>query len=69
MTTAPLPTVDPREVGDDLLLDVRGAQQAGLRAVWLNRSGSCAHLELGVAPDAICADFDHLLEWLERTHA
>lgn len=29
--TAPLPTVDPREVGDDLLLDVRedGEWQAG----------------------------------------
>ena len=56
-------------VGDDLLLDVRGAQQAGLRAVWLNRSGSSAHLELGVAPDAICTDFDQLLDWLERAHA
>ena len=56
-------------VGDDLLLDVRGAQQAGLRAVWLNRSGSSAHLELGVVPDAICTDFDQLLDWLERAHA
>jgi HAD superfamily hydrolase (TIGR01549 family) len=56
-------------VGDDVLLDVRGAQQAGLRAVWLNRTGSSVHLEHGVAPDAICADFGELLDWLERAHA
>ena len=55
-------------VGDDVLLDVRGAQQAGLRAVWLNRTGSSVHLEHGVAPDAICADFGELLDWLERAH-
>lgn len=55
-------------VGDDVLLDVRGAQQAGLRAVWLNRTGSSGHLEHGVAPDAICADFGELLDWLERAH-
>ena len=53
-------------VGDDLLLDVRGAQQAGLRAVWLNRTGSTRHLELNVAPDAICANFDELLAWIEQ---
>ncbi|WP_426189845.1 HAD family hydrolase [Massilia sp. DWR3-1-1] len=56
-------------VGDDVLLDVRGAQQAGLRAVWLNRTGSARHLEHGVTPDAICADFDQLLDWLENNHA
>jgi HAD superfamily hydrolase (TIGR01549 family) len=56
-------------VGDDVLLDVRGAQQAGLRAVWLNRTGSSRHLEHGVAPDAICADFGELLDWLQREHA
>jgi HAD superfamily hydrolase (TIGR01509 family) len=55
-------------VGDDVLLDVRGAQQAGLRAVWLNRTGSSKHVEHGVAPDAICADFDELLDWLAREH-
>jgi HAD superfamily hydrolase (TIGR01549 family) len=56
-------------VGDDVLLDVRGAQQAGLRAVWLNRTGSTRHLEHGVVPDAICADFGELLDWLRRAHA
>jgi putative hydrolase of the HAD superfamily len=56
-------------VGDDVLLDVRGAQQAGLRAVWLNRTASRKHLEHAVVPDAICADFDELLDWLRREHA
>ncbi|MES3022562.1 MAG: HAD family hydrolase [Pseudomonadota bacterium] len=53
-------------VGDDLLLDVQGAQRAGLRAVWLNRSADTSHLDHGVLPDAICADFHQLLAWLER---
>lgn len=53
-------------VGDDLRLDVQGAQQAGLKAVWMNRSGSDAHLQAGIAPDAICASFDQLLDWLEH---
>jgi FMN hydrolase / 5-amino-6-(5-phospho-D-ribitylamino)uracil phosphatase len=56
-------------VGDDIVLDVRGAQQAGLRAVWLKRGASLAHLEHGVVPDAICTDLGHLLAWLEETHA
>ena len=56
-------------VGDDVLLDVRAAQQAGLRAVWLNRTASTSHLEHGVVPDAICANFDQLLDWLAREHA
>ena len=53
-------------VGDDLQLDVVAAQAAGLRAVWMNRAGSDAHLAAGVVPDAICADFDALLRWLEQ---
>lgn len=59
--------VAPQEavyVGDDLRLDVEGAQKAGMRAVWMNRSGSTAHLEAGIAPDAICASFDELWDWL-----
>jgi HAD superfamily hydrolase (TIGR01549 family) len=56
-------------VGDDILLDVQGAQRAGLRAVWLNRTGSTRHLEHGVVPDAICRDFSELLEWLRRQRA
>ena len=55
-------------VGDDVLLDVQGAQRAGLRAVWLNRTASTRHLEHGVVPDAICRNFDELLDWLKREH-
>ncbi|MBA5607201.1 HAD family hydrolase [Duganella sp. FT3S] len=53
-------------VGDDLKLDVIGAQQAGLRAVWLNRHGGNDHEELGVAPDAICATLAELETWLHQ---
>jgi HAD superfamily hydrolase (TIGR01549 family) len=52
-------------VGDDLQLDVVGAQNAGMRALWLNRGGGDAHLAAGVRPDAICATFDELLRWLD----
>ena len=55
-------------VGDDVLLDVRGAQRAGLRAVWMNRTGSTKHMEHEVVPDAIVSDFDELLDWLTREH-
>jgi HAD superfamily hydrolase (TIGR01549 family) len=53
-------------VGDDILLDVQGAQRAGLRAVWLNRTSSTRHLEHGVVPDAICRDMRELLDWLRQ---
>jgi putative hydrolase of the HAD superfamily len=64
--------VDPEDavyVGDDVLLDVQGAQRAGMRAVWMNRTGSSKHLEHDVVPDAIVADFHELIEWLQREHA
>jgi putative hydrolase of the HAD superfamily len=55
-------------VGDDVLLDVQGAQRAGLRAVWMNRTDSQAHLEHEVLPDGIVRDFDELIAWLQREH-
>jgi FMN hydrolase / 5-amino-6-(5-phospho-D-ribitylamino)uracil phosphatase len=51
-------------VGDDIVLDVQGAQRAGMRAVWMNRTGSAAHLAHGVVPDATVANFGQLLDWL-----
>jgi 2-haloalkanoic acid dehalogenase type II len=52
-------------VGDDLALDVAGAQAAGMRAVWMNRHGGA--LPDGAAvPDAVCATLDELLAWLEQ---
>ena len=56
-------------VGDDVLLDVQGAQAVGMRGVWMNRNGSSKHLEHGVEPDAIVGNFDELLDWLKREHA
>lgn len=51
-------------VGDDPLLDVDGAQRAGLRAVWINRAERVLPPE--VAPDAVCASFDALETWLAQ---
>lgn len=49
-------------VGDDPILDVQGAQNAGLRGVWINRferslPGQCR-------PDAICTTLHELDRWL-----
>ena len=49
-------------VGDDLQLDVVGAQQAGLRAVWMNRFGRT--LPEHIQPDAVCTDLFELHSWL-----
>lgn len=54
-------------VGDDPLLDVEGAQRAGLRAVWINRSERV--LPEHVAPDAVCASLEELETWLAQQTA
>jgi HAD superfamily hydrolase (TIGR01549 family) len=51
-------------VGDDPMLDVAGAQSAGLRAVWMNRVDRVMPPE--VVPDAVCASFDELEAWLAQ---
>ncbi len=64
--------VAPQEavyVGDDLLLDVHGAQRAGLRAVWMNRLGKPNGLTHEVRPDGEVSSLDGLLAWLKREHA
>ncbi len=49
-------------VGDDPLLDVGGAREAGLRTAWLNRSGAAwSH---GPSPDLTIADLDELAAWI-----
>ncbi len=52
-------------VGDDPLLDVQGAQRAGLAAVWMNRG---LHPGRGlpdeVRPDAICSDLHAVHAWI-----
>jgi hypothetical protein len=44
----------------------RAPSSAGLRAVWMNRTGQSKHLEHEVVPDAIVGNFDELLDWLKR---
>jgi len=62
--------VEPGEaayVGDDLLLDVAGAQAAGMRALWLRRDDAAgAEPDGQVRPDAICASFDEIVVWLDQ---
>jgi len=60
---------DALYVGDDLLLDVQGAQRAGLRAAWMNRGGKVNELAHEVVPDVEVSNLDGLLDWLEREHA
>lgn len=55
-------------VGDDLLLDVQGAQRAGLHAAWMNRTGKVNTLAGEVRPDVEVASLDALLDWLDRCH-
>lgn len=56
-------------VGDDLLLDVQGAQRAGLRAVWMNRTGKVNDLAHEVRPDGEVSSMDELIDWLKREYA
>lgn len=49
-------------VGDDLTLDVLGAQGAGLQGVWMNRFERA--LPPDIQPDAICRDLHELQAWL-----
>lgn len=61
-----LPPQQVLYVGDDLLLDVQGAQQAGLRAAWINRAGLLPDQALHgqVQPDAEFRDLHDLSRWL-----
>jgi 2-haloalkanoic acid dehalogenase type II len=60
-----LPPSQVAYIGDDLRLDVEGAQKAGLIGLWLNRQGmpkptEHAHIE----PDATLASLHELEQWL-----
>jgi HAD superfamily hydrolase (TIGR01549 family) len=64
--------VAPRDtlyVGDDILIDVQGAQLAGLRACWINRNGSDAAARHGVTPDISCQDLTQLVQRLGQPAA
>jgi FMN hydrolase / 5-amino-6-(5-phospho-D-ribitylamino)uracil phosphatase len=52
-------------VGDDPVLDVEGAQKAGLRAAWVNRPELPQRTLPGhIRPDVICASLFELNQWL-----
>ncbi|RJG05176.1 HAD family hydrolase [Noviherbaspirillum cavernae] len=55
-------------VGDDPVLDVEGAQKAGLQAVWMNRYALRPVRELpdNIQPDVVCTSFHELDEWLRK---
>lgn len=49
-------------VGDDPLLDIAGARDAGLRTAWLNRGGAAwSH---GAPPDLVVRDLNELTAWV-----
>jgi putative hydrolase of the HAD superfamily len=58
-------------IGDDPVLDVEGAQKAGLRGIWLNRAGvEPAHvLPDHIHPDAICNTLHELEQWVSELSA
>jgi putative hydrolase of the HAD superfamily len=65
-----LPPEQVAYVGDDLRLDVEGAQKAGLTGIWLNReqkpiNEDCAHIR----PDAILRTLHELDDWLTTNTA
>ncbi|MGH8807255.1 MAG: HAD family hydrolase [Noviherbaspirillum sp.] len=55
-------------VGDDPVLDVEGAQKAGLHGAWINRAGleSAQTFPAHVRPDAIFSTLYELDGWLSR---
>ena len=64
------PGVAPEEawmVGDNLVWDICGAQQAGIYAIWINVHGSGLDAEDGVSvtPDRVVASLAELIQ-LER---
>lgn len=55
-------------VGDDPVLDVQGAQGAGLHAIWMNRSALEPRRILPdhIQPDAVCTTLYELDDWLTQ---
>jgi len=54
-------------VGDDPLLDVCGARDAGLRTAWINRARTPWPAGLGAPPDLDLPELAALADWLERS--
>jgi len=60
-------------VGDDVEMDVRGAQQAGLRSCWINRPGpdgaARAWPHPDAPPDLELSSLGALADWLDAIHS
>jgi putative hydrolase of the HAD superfamily len=56
-------------VGDDPVLDVQGAREAGLHTAWINRERKPWPAALGAPPDLDLPDMGALADWLERSQA
>jgi putative hydrolase of the HAD superfamily len=52
-------------VGDDPVMDMVGARDAGLRTAWINRDGLPWPGELGAPPELDLRDMTALADWLE----
>jgi putative hydrolase of the HAD superfamily len=55
-------------VGDDPLMDVAGARDAGMRTAWINRRRETWPEALGAAPELDLADLGELADWLDARH-
>lgn len=55
-------------VGDDPLMDMVGARDAGLRTAWINRSGEAWPSDLGAPPELDLRDMGELADWLEAQY-
>ena len=56
-------------VGDDPLLDMAGARDAGLRTAWINRRREPWPAELGSPPELDLPDMAALADWLDASAA
>ncbi|WP_342316793.1 HAD-IA family hydrolase [Lysobacter sp. FW306-1B-D06B] len=64
----PLAPADVLHVGDDIEMDVLGAQRAGLRSCWINRTG--AHWpHADVRPDLEFTTLAGLADWLDAAQS
>lgn len=59
---------DILHVGDDPVMDVVGARDAGLRTAWINRHGQPWPVTLGAKPELDLPDMGALADWLDAQY-
>lgn len=70
LAAADLLGVPPQQllhVGDDPVLDILGARNAGLHTAWINRLGETWPTYLGAPPDLDLPDMTALADWLDAS--